>query len=103
MTLPELSPEAKREALRKAQEMRSKRAKVREDLKQGRLTLEEVLDNADDAVVSRMRVTYLLESLPRIGKVRSRKIMEEIGIHESRRIQGLGARQKEALLSKLAK
>ena len=89
MTLPELSPEAKRAALKKAQEMRSKRAKVREDLKQGRLTLREVLDNADDAVISRMRVSYLLESLPRIGKVRSRKIMEEIGIHESRRVQGL--------------
>jgi hypothetical protein len=103
MTLPELSPEAKRAALKKAQEMRSKRARVREDLKQGRLTLEEVLDSADDAVISRMRVSYLLESLPRIGKVRSRKIMEEIGIHGSRRVQGLGARQKEALLSKLAK
>jgi len=51
MTLPELSPEAKRAALKKAQEMRSKRARVREDLKQGsRLTLEEVLDSADDAV-----------------------------------------------------
>jgi len=63
MTLPELSPEAKRAALKKAQEMRSKRARVREDLKQGRLTLEEVLDSADDAVISRMRVSYLLEIL----------------------------------------
>ena len=103
MTLPELSPEAKRAALKKAQEMRSKRARVREDLKQGRLTLEEVLDSADDAVISRIREPYLLKSLPRIGKVRCRKVMEDIGIHESRRVQGLGARQREALLSKLAK
>jgi ribosomal protein S13 len=42
-----------------------------------------------------------LESLPRIGKVRARQIMEEIGIDENRRVQGLGVRQKEALLNKL--
>jgi hypothetical protein len=29
--------------------------------------------------------------------------MEEIGIDESRRVQGLGVRQKEALLKRLAK
>ncbi len=103
MALPELSPEQKRAALKKAQEMRSKRAQIRENLKQGALTLEKILSSPDDNVISRMRVAYLLESLPRIGRVRSRKIMEEIGIHESRRVQGLGARQKEALLKRLAK
>lgn len=103
MALPELSAEQKRAALKKAQEMRSKRAQIRESLKQGTLTLEKILNSPDDNVVSRMRVAYLLESLPRIGRVRSRKIMEEIGIHESRRVQGLGARQKEALLKRLAK
>ncbi|MDI7246031.1 MAG: integration host factor, actinobacterial type [Bacillota bacterium] len=103
MALPELSAEQKRAALKKAQEMRSKRAQIRESLKQGTLTLEKILTGPDDNVISRMRVAYLLESLPRIGRVRSRKIMEEIGIHESRRVQGLGARQKEALLKRLAK
>ncbi|HHY31876.1 MAG TPA: integration host factor [Firmicutes bacterium] len=103
MALPELSAEQKRAALKKAQEMRSKRAQIRESLKRGTLTLEKILNSPDDNVISRMRVAYLLESLPRIGRVRSRKIMEEIGIHESRRVQGLGARQKEALLKRLAK
>ena len=103
MALPELSAEQKRAALKQAQEMRSKRAQIRESLKRGTLTLEKILNSPDDNVISRMRVAYLLESLPRIGRVRSRKIMEEIGIHESRRVQGLGARQKEALLKRLAK
>ncbi|HBK61633.1 MAG TPA: integration host factor [Firmicutes bacterium] len=103
MALPELTPEQKREALKKAQEVRSKRAKVRADLKAGSMTLEGVLSRAEDEVIGKMRVAYLLESLPRIGKVRSRQIMEEIGIDESRRVQGLGVRQKEALLKKLAK
>lgn len=103
MALPKLSADEKRAALKKAQEVRSKRAQVRESLKQGTVTLEKILSHPEDDVISRMRVAYLLESLPRIGRVRSRKIMEEIGIHVSRRVQGLGARQKEALLKRLAK
>ncbi|HHY47026.1 MAG TPA: integration host factor [Firmicutes bacterium] len=102
MALPRLTAEQKMSALRKAQEMRSKRSEIRQGLKEGRLTLESVLSSQDDAI-SRMRVAYLLESLPRIGRVRTRRIMEEIGIHESRRIQGLGVRQREALLKRLAK
>jgi len=31
--------------------------------------------------------------------VKASKIMSEIGINESRRVQGLGKRQKEALLA----
>ena len=101
MALPELTDEQKRQALKKAQEVRSKRAQIRARLKKGEMTLDEVLANADDDVIGKMRDAYLLESLPRIGKVRARQIMEEIGIDENRRVQGLGVRQKEALLNKL--
>ena len=101
MALPELTDEQKRQALKKAQEVRSKRAQIRAELKKGNMSLEEVLANAEDEVIGKMRVAYLLESLPRIGKVRARQIMEEIGIDENRRVQGLGVRQKEALLNKL--
>jgi len=38
-----------------------------------------------------------IESMPGVGKVRARKIMEEIGISESRRVRGLGAQQMAAL------
>lgn len=101
MSLPKLTADEKRRALQKAQEMRSKRAEVREKLKKGKLSLREVLENAEDEVVGKMRVAYLLQSLPQVGKVTSRKIMNEIGIHESRRVQGLGKRQIGALLEKL--
>ena len=49
-----------------------------------------------------MRVKYLLESLPQVGKITAAKLMEEIGIDEARRVQGLGSRQKAQLLEKLA-
>ena len=39
----------------------------------------------------------MLESLPGVGKVRARQIMEQLGISESRRVRGLGAKQLAAL------
>lgn len=100
MALPKLTPGEKLQALAKAQEMRSQRAKIRVRLKSGEMTLREVLANSDNEVIGRMRVSYLLQSLPQVGKVTSRRIMKEIGIHENRRVQGLGKRQIEALMEK---
>lgn len=101
LTLPKLTRNEKLQALQKAQAMRSQRADIRGRLKSGRMTLRDVLGNADDEVIGRMRVSYLLQSLPQIGKVTSRRIMDEIGIHEKRRVRGLGKRQVAALLEKL--
>ncbi|NLG84982.1 MAG: integration host factor [Firmicutes bacterium] len=103
MALPKLTLEEKRKALKKAQEIRSKRAQIRQELKQGKTTLREVLAKIDDDVIAKMRVAYLLESLPRIGKIRTRKIMSDIGIDEARRVQGLGTRQKQALLERFGR
>ena len=100
MKLPVLTLKEKKEALEKAQKMRSERKEVREKLKTGNLTLAEVLAKDNDEVMGKMRVAYLLASLPRVGKTTAKKVMEEIGIDESRRVQGLGKRQKEALLTR---
>lgn len=101
MALPKLSLDEKKKALKKAQEVRSQRAKIRQNLKNGKTTIREVLANINDDIIARMRVVYLLESLPRIGKIKTRKIMSDIGIDETRRIQGLGNRQKQALIERL--
>lgn len=100
MALPSLTPAEKKKALEKAQTMRKARAELRAKLKKGVVKLADVLNNKDDAVIQRMKVSYLLKSLPRVGKVKAEKIMEEIGIDESRRVQGLGKRQREALLAR---
>jgi len=100
MPLPKLTLEEKKQALKKAQQVRSQRAKIRKDLKAGRTGIREILEQMDNDVIAKMRVAYLLESLPRIGKVRTRKIMNEIGIDETRRVQGLGSRQRQALIER---
>ncbi|MBQ2764581.1 MAG: integration host factor [Firmicutes bacterium] len=101
MAVPNLSTEERAKALQKAQEMRSQRMALRKELKAGNVSLEDVLKREDE-IVTRMKVKYLLESLPNVGKITAASIMEEIGINESRRVQGLGKRQKAMILEKLA-
>ena len=65
----------------------------------GNITLSELLQRAgNDELVGKMKVVSVLESLPGLGKVKARRLMEQIGISETRRLQGLGSNQKEALL-----
>lgn len=102
MPVPKLTADERSSALAKAQEMRSKRMGLRKKLKNGELSLADVMKDQDNEVIAKMRVKYLLESLPQVGKITAKKIMEEIGIDESRRIRGLGSRQKNDLLDKLS-
>ena len=98
MALPPLTPEQRAAALEKAAIARRERAVVKNRLKHSGASLGEVLkEGRENDIVGKMKVSAVLESLPGVGKVRARKIMEEIGISESRRIRGLGAQQLAAL------
>lgn len=99
---PPLTEEQRRAALEKAALARRKRAELKEQLKSGRTSLKELLDRTADEVVGKMKVSAVLESLPGVGRVRARKIMERLDISESRRMRGLGAKQKENLLTEFA-
>ena len=68
----------------------------------GSVSLAEALASTD-STVGKLKVVSLLESLPGVGKVKARKIIEDIGIADNRRVQGLGAQQKQALLEQLGK
>lgn len=98
MALPKLTPEQRAENLKKAAEMRSKRSALRGDIKEGKITLAGVLKKSDDPVVGRMKVSALIESFPGFGKAKTAALMEQLEISSSRRIQGLGVRQREELL-----
>lgn len=102
MALPQLTDEQRKAALEKAAQARHERAELREKIKSGKVTLEEVLDS-DDPIANRMKVSALIESLPGYGKAKAAKIMDELGISASRRVKGLGARQREQLIEALSK
>jgi hypothetical protein len=103
MPLPTLTEEQRREALAKAALARKKRAEVKGQLKTGQLSLKSLLDRREDETIGKMKVSSVLESMPGVGKVRARKLMERLDISASRRVRGLGAKQKEALLVEFSK
>ena len=94
-TPPQLTPEQRANALAKAAEARSARAELKNQLKIGSVSLAEALASTD-STVGKLKVVSLLESLPGVGKVKARKIIEDIGIADNRRVQGLGTQQKQA-------
>jgi hypothetical protein len=99
---PSLSPDARAAALEKAAAARRQRAELKEKLKMGSVTFAELLQQAErDDVIGKMKVIAVLESLPGLGKVKAKRLMEEVGIADGRRVQGLGANQRKALLEKL--
>lgn len=102
MALPQLTDEQRKAALEKAAAARHARAELREKIKKGETTLKDVLES-DDPLASRMKVSALIESLPGYGKAKATKIMDELGISSTRRVKGLGARQREQLLGVFSK
>ena len=100
-TPPQLTPEQRSAALVKAGEARTARAEIKARLKMGSMTLTEALESGD-VNVGKLKVVSMLESLPGVGKVKARRVMEDVGIADNRRVQGLGRQQKQKLLEILA-
>jgi len=98
VALPPLTPEQRAAALEKAAAARRERAEVKNRLKHSGASLSEVVrDGQKNDVIGKMKVSALLESLPGVGKVRAKQIMERLSISETRRVRGLGANQIAAL------
>ena len=104
MALPPLTPEQRSAALEKAAQARRERASVKNRLKYAQGDLGEVItEGKTNDVIGKMRVSALLESMPGVGRVKAKALMEEIGISESRRVRGLGQNQISALLARFDK
>lgn len=100
---PQLSDDQRQAALARAAEARRLRAELKEKLKMGSTTLPELLELSDrEELVGKMKVLSVLESLPGVGKVKARRLMEQLKISESRRLRGLGDKQRRALLDEFA-
>ena len=100
---PKLTDAQRRAALKKAAEARRVRAELKALVKMGSRNIQDVLELSDtNEIISRTKVLAILESMPKIGKVKARRIMQEIGIAESRRLRGLGDQQRAALIAEFS-
>lgn len=102
MAAPTMTPEQRAAALEKARIVRAQRSDITKKMSMGIMTPEEVLAKIDDPVVGRMKVKAFVSALPGYGKVKTEKLMEELGIPADRRLQGLGSNQMKSLLEAIA-
>ncbi len=103
MAPPKLTPEQRAAALKKAAEARRVRAEMKELLKMGSLSLADVFERSDDDdIIAGTKVVSVLQSVPGLGKIKAKRLMEELAISETRRLRGLGSRQRQALLDRFS-
>jgi hypothetical protein len=100
---PKLTDEQRKAALEKAARARRVRAEVKELLKTGSMTVQQLFERADrDELVAGLKVESLIAAMPGTGKIKAKRMMESMGIAENRRIRGLGGRQREALIAEFS-
>lgn len=100
MPAPKMTDEQRAAALARAAEARRVRAEIKQLLKTGSLTLEDVFARAEeDDLVAGIKVSALVVSMPHMGKIKTIRLLEDLKIAENRRLRGLTSRQRADLLA----
>lgn len=103
-TPPTLTQAQRVEASRLAVANRRRRAEVKRLVKSGDLSLEELFELARrEECVAQMRAYDLISALPAIGEVKAERIMHRASIAKTRRIRGLGPKQRAELFRALVR
>jgi len=88
--------------LRKANHVRSVRANLKQELREGRVRLEQVLATRADYLAS-AEVFYLLVAVPKIGPVKAGRLLTVAGISPSKTVSELSERQRGRLIELLSR
>ncbi|HTU95545.1 MAG TPA: integration host factor, actinobacterial type [Solirubrobacteraceae bacterium] len=97
---PERSLVQRMEALQRANDIRSRRAQLKRDLKAGRTPIHELLLDPPDYVQT-AKVFDLLLAVPKYGRVKVNKILSQCRISPSKTLGGLSERQRGELVALL--
>lgn len=97
---PERSLTQRMEALQRANEIRTRRARLKRDLKGGRIQIQGLLLDPPDYVAT-AKVFDLLLAVPKYGRVKVNRILTQCRISPSKTIGGLSERQRGELVSYL--
>ena len=97
---PERSLDQRMEALKRATDIRSARAKLKKDLKGGKANIHALLLDPPDYVMSAKAFDMIL-AVPKYGRVKANKILTQCRISPSKTIGGLSERQRGELVGQL--
>jgi hypothetical protein len=97
---PERSLDQRMDALAKANLIRTERARLKRDLKAGRLSIHTLLLNPPEYIET-AKVCDMMLAVPKYGRVKVNKILALCRIAPSKTIGGLSERQRAELVSLL--
>ena len=94
--------ERRMNALRQANQVRGLRAKLKQDLREGTVRLEQILATGADYLAS-AEVFDLLVAVPKIGPVKAAHLLTIARISPSKTVAGLSGRQRARLIELLSR
>jgi hypothetical protein len=100
MAAPERSIDQRLDALAKANRIRTERARLKRELKAGRLSIHTLLLDPPEYVET-AKVFDMMLAVPKYGRVKVNKILALCRIAPSKTIGGLSDRQRSELVSLL--
>jgi hypothetical protein len=95
---PVRSLDQRMEALKRANDIRVRRAKLKKDLKDGRVQIETILLDPPD-YVSTAKVFDMLMAVPKFGRVKAARLLNQCRISQSKTVGGMSERQRGELVS----
>jgi len=94
---PLRSLDQRMDALRRANDVRVKRAQLKKDLKDGKVEIEQILGNPPE-YVSTAKVIDILMAVPKFGRVKAARFLNTCRISQSKTVGGLSDRQRTELI-----
>jgi|SRR5437762_10559095 len=94
---PARSRDQRMEALKRANDIRVRRAKLKKDLKDGRVRIQTILNNPPE-YVSTAKVFDILMAVPKFGRVKAARFLNQCRISQSKTVGGLSDRQRAELV-----
>ena len=85
------------EALKRANDIRVRRARLKKDLKSGDVRIEEILEDPPE-YVSTAKVFDMLMVVPEVRPRKSRRFLNQCRISQSKTVGGLSDRQRAELI-----
>jgi len=94
---PTRSLDQRMEALQRANDIRVRRAKLKKDLKVGRVRIESILNEPPEYVLT-AKVFDMLMAVPKFGRVKAARFLNQCRISQSKTVGGLSDRQRAELV-----
>jgi hypothetical protein len=94
---PERSLDQRMDALRRANDVRVRRAQLKKDLKDGKVRIQTILGDPPEYVAT-AKVIDILMAVPKFGRVKAARFLNTCRISQSKTVGGLSDRQRAELI-----